>query len=59
MNEWRKCNFCYWKDADWGCEGPCVDYDGYKPVADKLIEKAHEKGISVQDVIALINLMER
>lgn len=57
MSEWNKCNFCRWQ-SDWGCEAICENHDEYEPVIDRLIEKAHEKGISVQDVIALINYAE-
>ena len=57
-NEWNKCNFCKWQ-SDWGCENICVDHDQYKPYENKLIEKAKEKGVSVADVLVLIELGER
>ena len=53
MSEWNKCRFCVW-NYDTGCEVFCRDHEEYKPDPDRLIEKAKEKGISVTDVIALI-----
>lgn len=53
ISEWNKCRFCKW-NYDTGCEALCTDHDEYKPDANMLIEKAEEKGISVMDVIALI-----
>lgn len=52
MNEWCKCNFCKcntWDQCDW-----CSNYSAYKPNADALIEVAKDKGISITDVIKLI-----
>lgn len=52
MNEWCKCNFCTnpcWDSCDW-----CSNYSAYKPDANDIVEKAKEKGMSVKDVIALI-----
>ena len=57
-SEWNKCNFCRW-NFDTGCEALCENHDEYEPVADLLIEKAHEKGISVRDVLALIEMEGR
>jgi hypothetical protein len=34
----------------------CYEKDGYKPDRDKIIEKANDTGMSVADIIALINL---
>ena len=58
MSEWNKCQFCKW-NYDTGCEAMCTGHDEYEPVVDLLIEKAKEKGISVTDVIALIELKGR
>lgn len=52
MNEWCKCNFCSNDTLD-GCDW-CSHYSGYKPNANDIIEKAKETGISVADVIKLI-----
>lgn len=54
MNEWNKCLYCVHYDEFDGCEWGCYDHEDYKPLADRVIAKAHEKGICVQDVIELI-----
>ena len=57
MSEWSKCNFCYYHDNSDGCWNMgCYEMDGYKPDRDKIIEKANDTGMSVADIIALINL---
>lgn len=55
-NEFNKCNFCRSYDEYEGCEYGCNDKEDFEPNYDRIIEKAKEKNISVQDVIALINL---
>ena len=59
MDEFDKCRFCRKYDNFDGCTDdfcckPTRDY--YEPRKDLIIEKAKEKGISVSDVIALINM---
>ncbi len=55
LNEWNKCNFC--KDnVENRCDAFCFEHSQYEPDRYKLIAKAKELGISVTDVIALINL---
>lgn len=54
MNEWCKCNFC---NPTWGVDNSCnwcSTYSNYTPDADKIIDVAKEKNISVSDVIKLI-----
>lgn len=56
-DEYNKCNFCKYYDTFDGSTGwGCANYDSYEPDKDKLIEIAHQKEISVSDLIALINL---
>ena len=55
-NEFRKCNFCSYYDEYEGCEWGCNNHEGFKPDNDRIITKAKEKGISVADMIALINI---
>lgn len=55
-NEFRKCNFCSYYDEYEGCEWGCNNHEDFKPDNDRIITKAKEKGISVADVIALINI---
>lgn len=57
MDEFNKCNFCKWYDSYEGCEWGCDNHESFEPVKDRLIEKAKEKGISISDLIALINLL--
>lgn len=57
MDDWCKCCFCYYYDNYSGCWNMgCYEMDGYKPSRDKIIEKANDTGMSVADIIALINL---
>lgn len=56
MDEFCKCRFCKSYDSYEGCEWGCEDYNGYEPSKQRILEAAKEKGISVADVIALINL---
>lgn len=57
MDEYCKCRFCKWYDSYEGCDGwGCDHYSSYEPNKARIIEKAQEQGISVADVIALINM---
>lgn len=60
MNEWCKCNFC--KNSKSTLCFDCYDYSVYpgtlknfngEPI--KIIEKSKESGLSVADIISLIN----
>lgn len=55
-NEFDKCCFCKSYDEYEGCEWGCNNKEGFSPDHDRIIKKAQEKNISVQDVIALMNL---
>ena len=48
-NEFDKCYFCKSYDEYEGCVDGCSNHD-------RIIKKAKEKNISVQDVIALMKL---
>jgi hypothetical protein len=57
MAEYDKCNFCKWFSIYVGCQNDyCYYKEDFEANTDKIIEKAREKGISVADVVALINL---
>ena len=56
LNEWNKCNFCKHNTEVTCTANECWSHDHYSPDPNKLIAKAKELGISVTDVIALINL---
>ena len=56
MDEYCKCRFCQSYDEYEGCMWGCENYGGYTPNKNKIIEAAKERGISVVDMIALINL---
>lgn len=55
-NEFDKCYFCKSYDEYEGCEWGCTNKEGFSPDHDRIIKKAKEKNISVQDVIALMKL---
>ncbi len=56
-DEFDKCHFCKYYDSFEGCINDfCSNHDGYKPNKSKLIEVAHQKKISVSDLISLIDL---
>lgn len=56
LNEWNKCNFCK-KNENGTCHTQfCYAQSHYTPDKNKLASKAKELGISVMDVITLINL---
>lgn len=56
MDEYCKCRFCKSYDRYEGCFYGCDNYEGYSPDRNRIVEAAKEKGISVTDMIALINL---
>jgi hypothetical protein len=56
LDEYSKCRFCQYYDEYDGCEWGCDNFNGYVPRKDRIIQKAKEEGISVADVIALINM---
>lgn len=55
-NEFEKCFFCKYYDEYEGCVDGCNNHEDFTPNHDRIIRKAKENDISVQDVIALINL---
>lgn len=58
MNEFDKCYFCRKYDNFDGCTDDfcCrATREYYEPSKERIIEKAKENGISVSDVVALIN----
>lgn len=55
-NEFDKCYFCKSYDEYEGCIDGCSNHESFSPDHDRIIKKAKEKNISVQDVIALMNL---
>lgn len=57
VDEYDKCRFCTsWDnyDGNWDCW--CNNKDGFKMDKQRLIEKAQETGLSVADIIALVEL---
>lgn len=59
MDEYSKCRFCKeYDDYYEGCEFGCDNHKGYTPDKHKIIDKAKETGLSVSDIIALIDLDE-
>lgn len=59
MDEFDKCRFCKKYDSfdgctDYFCCKPTREY--FEPSRDRIIEKAKEKGISISDVVTLINI---
>ena len=55
-NEFQKCYFCNSYNEYEGCVDGCSNHESFSPNHERIIRKAKEKNISVQDVIALINL---
>lgn len=57
-NEFDKCFFCKYYDEYEGCVDGCGcnNHEDFTPNHNRIIRKAKEKNISVQDVIALMNL---
>ena len=57
QNEFSKCNFCreYYDEFD-TCKWRCLNHKNFEPNNDKIIQKAKVKGMSVTDVVTLINL---
>ena len=57
MREYDKCYFCKNYDLYEGCEVPyCYNKQYFEADERKIIEKAEESGMSVADIIALMNL---
>lgn len=59
LDEYDKCRFCKKYDnfdgcTDYFCASVTKEY--FEPNRDRIIEKAKENGISVLDLIALINM---
>ena len=55
LSEYNKCRFCSYYDNYEGCTNWfCSNKDGYKANQHRIIDKANEEGLSVADVIALI-----
>lgn len=55
MNEFDKCNFCSSYEAGSGCSDPyCQDHGDYILDIRKLIDKAKECGMTVNDVMTRI-----
>ena len=59
LDQYDKCRFCKKFDdfdgcKDYFCESAIKEY--FEPNRERIIEKAKEKGISVADLIALINM---
>lgn len=53
MSKWNKCNFCQRYDSFDGCTAWSCE-DDFKFSPESLIEAAKEEGVSVADVIKLI-----
>ena len=57
MDDFDKCYFCQSYDTYDGCQdGWCECREDFKPNKNRIIEEAKSRGLSVADVIALINL---
>ena len=59
MDEYDKCSFCKKYDDYEGCRDyfcPSATKDYFEANVDKIIEKAKEKGISIADLVAIINI---
>ena len=56
LDEYSKCRFCKLYDDYEGCEAICYDYDAFEPNKNKIVEKSQETGVSVSDIITLINM---
>ena len=59
LDEYDKCRFCKKYDSfdgctDYFCASATKEY--FEPNRERIIENAKEKGISVADLIALINM---
>lgn len=55
-NEFDKCFFCKYYDEYEGCVDGCSNHESFSPDHNRIIKKAKEENVSVQDVIALMNL---
>ena len=58
-DEFSKCRFCSYYDFFEGCEFVCENKSSFKPNNNRIIETAKEKGISVSDLIELIEMNEK
>lgn len=57
MDEYDKCRFCKSYDDYDGCQNWYCERKGdYKPNKQKIIEKSRETGLSVADIVALIEM---
>lgn len=56
MDEFCKCRFCKSYDSYEGCLDICYDHENYRPCKHRLMEAAKEKGISIADLVVLINM---
>lgn len=57
MDEYSKCEFCTYYDNYDGCTNWfCCGKNAYEPDKQRIIEKSKESGLSVADIVALINL---
>lgn len=56
MDSLKKCNFCQQYDEYEGCELGCDNYEDFKADKWKMVDFAHEHGISVTDLIVLIEM---
>ena len=58
VDEYSKCRFCSWYNENEGrCEIMCCPNGiNYKPDKNRFVKKAKEEGISVVDIIALIEM---
>lgn len=57
MDEYDKCRYCTKYDNYDGCQDWfCFNKDSFKPDKRKIIEKSQESGLSVADIVSLIEL---
>ncbi len=55
LSEYCKCRFCKWY-ADTDCDTICWKWQAYVCDTGKVVQKAKEQGITVEDVLALIEI---
>ena len=57
IDEYDKCRFCKnWDDNAYDFHCFCIAKNAFKADKQKIIEKAKETGLSVADIVALIEL---
>lgn len=57
FDEYNKCRYCKHYDSFDGCENMlCENKSEYLPDKNRIIKKAKEKGITVSDLICLIDM---